>query len=91
MFFPPRNGSPQHALTVLNPSFTSTIEISNVPPPKSKIKIGPSSFISYTVAAANGSFTILINSIPAILTAFTVANISSSLKVAGMPTTAFIL
>ena len=67
--------SPEVDLTSKTPSPSSSIETSNVPPPKSYTAIVPEFFLSrpYAKAAAVGSLIILLTSKPAIFPAFFVA------------------
>ena len=88
---PPRWTSPFVDLTSKTPSPNSNIDISNVPPPKSKTAILRSlSFLSrpYAKAAAVGSLIILLTLSPAIVPASLVACLSASLKYAGTVITA---
>ena len=81
------------AFTSKIPSSIDSIETSNVPPPKSKIKMFCSLSVilsnPYAIAAAVGSFIILIMFKPAIVPASFVAALCASLKYAGTVTTAF--
>ena len=88
---PPRCVSPFVDLTSKTPSASSRIEISYVPPPRSKTAIFSSSFLSrpYANEAAVGSLMIRSTSRPAILPASLVAWRCESLKYAGTVTTAF--
>ena len=88
---PPRCTSPLVDLTSKTPSPSSKIEISNVPPPRSKTAILTSLFFlskPYANAAAVGSLIILLTSKPAIVPASFVACLSESLKYAGTVITA---
>ena len=78
------------AKTSNTPSPISSIETSNVPPPKSYINIFWSCSLSipYASAAAVGSFIILKTSSPAIFPASFVACLWLSLKYAGTVITA---
>ena len=82
--------SPLVDFTSNTPSPNSRIEISNVPPPKSKTAIVSSFFLSnpYAREAAVGSFIILLTFNPAILPASFVACRCESLKYAGTVMTA---
>ena len=88
---PPRWVSPFVDFTSKTPSPSSSIEISKVPPPKSKTAIVLSlSDLSrpYAKAAAVGSFIILFTVKPAISPASLVACLCASLKYAGTVITA---
>ena len=90
---PPSLLLPAVDLTSNTPSPSSSIDTSNVPPPKSYTKtVCDLSCLSspYASAAAVGSFIILSTSKPAILPAFFVACLCESLKYAGTVITALV-
>jgi len=87
---PPRNVSPFVAFTSKTPSPISRIEMSKVPPPRSKTAIFSSFFLSrpYASAAAVGSLMIRSTFKPEMRPASFVAWRWLSLKYAGTVTTA---
>ena len=89
---PPSDVSPFVDFTSNTPSPISSIDTSNVPPPRSYTAIVPDFFLSnpYASAAAVGSLTIRSTSSPAILPASLVACLCASLKYAGTVITAFV-
>ena len=84
--------SPAVAFTSKIPQSNVNNDTSNVPPPKSKIKIFFSTSLilsrPYAIAAAVGSLIILITFKPAIVPASLVADRCASLKYAGTVITA---
>ena len=89
---PPKCVSPFVDITSKTPPPISSIDMSNVPPPKSYTAMVFSlvSFKPYANAAAVGSLTILNTSSPAISPASFVAFLCSSLKYAGTVITAWV-
>ena len=87
---PPRWLFPDVDNTSTTPSPISSIETSNVPPPKSKTNTFSSFWLSnpYANAAAVGSLIILFTSSPAISPASFVACLCASVKYAGTVITA---